>query len=68
MKRDSLRQVLSMAAFGTIPVVWLALLAAPVISGGGLAGRLPEIMRGLTAALNNPLHIIWCEGSVKTVL
>ena len=46
-----------------IPVVWAALLVAPAIAGG-----LPEILENLTAALNNPLHIEWCEDSVKTVL
>jgi type IV secretion system protein VirD4 len=57
------RQTIILCAFGLVPVVWAALLAAPSISGG-----LIEIMRNLTTALNNPLHIIWCEDSLKTVL
>ena len=69
MKRDSPKQLLIMSAFGIIPVVWLALLVAPALSGGGgLAGALPEILNNLTTALNNPLAITFCEGSVKTVL
>jgi type IV secretion system protein VirD4 len=63
MKRDSRGQVLILAALGIIPVVWAALLAAPAASGG-----LPEILGNLTAALNNPFHIEWCEDSAKTVL
>jgi type IV secretion system protein VirD4 len=68
MKRDSPKQVLFMAAFGLIPVVWLGLLAAPALSDGSFAGRLPELMASLTAALNAPLHIEWRSGSLKTVL
>lgn len=63
MKRDSPKQMLVLAAFGLLPVVWAALLAAPAISGG-----LPQILQNLTAALNNPFRITWCEDSLKTVL
>ena len=63
MKRDNPKQTLILCAFGLIPVVWAALLAAPSISGG-----LIEIMQNLTVAMNNPLHIVWCEDSLKTVL
>jgi hypothetical protein len=69
MKRDSPKQIIFMAAFGLIPVVWLALIAAPAFAGGrGLYGRLPEVIDALTAALNNPLHIEWQEGSLKTAI
>lgn len=50
-------------ALGLIPVVWLALLIAPSISGG-----LSEILEALPAAMNDPFQIVWCEDSVKTVL
>lgn len=63
MKRDSPRQILFLAAFGLIPVVWAALLAAPAISGG-----LPEILQNLTTAINHPFKITWCGDSLKTVL
>lgn len=63
MKRDSPKQILVVAAFGLIPVVWAALLAAPAISGG-----LPEILQNLTTAINHPLNITWCGDSLKTVL
>lgn len=63
MKRDSSKQILILVAFGLIPVVWAALLAAPAISGG-----LPEILQNLTTAINHPLNITWCGDSLKTVL
>jgi len=63
MKRDSPKQTFLLSMFGLIPVVWAALLAAPHLSGG-----LPDILQNLTAALNNPLQISWCEDSLKTVL
>jgi len=63
MKRDSPKQILVLAAFGLIPVVWAALLAAPAISRG-----LPEILQNLTTAINHPLNITWCGDSLKTVL
>ena len=50
-------------ALGLVPVVWLALLIAPSISGG-----LSEIASALPAAMNQPFQIVWCEDSVKTVL
>ena len=50
-------------ALGLIPVIWFALLIAPSVSGG-----LAEIMNGLSAAMNNPFKLMWCEDSVKTVL
>jgi type IV secretion system protein VirD4 len=69
MKRDSPKQILFIAAFGLVPVIWLGLMIAPALSGGqGLSGRLPEVITNLTAALNDPLHIEWREDSVKTVL
>jgi type IV secretion system protein VirD4 len=63
MKRDSPKQALILSAFGLIPVVWAALLAAPAVSGG-----LPDILLNLTAAMENPFQITWCEDSFKTVL
>jgi type IV secretion system protein VirD4 len=63
MKRDSPKQLIILAAFGLIPVVWAALLAAPAVAGG-----LPDILQNLTAALNNPFQISWCGDSMKTVL
>jgi type IV secretion system protein VirD4 len=63
MNRDSPKQTLVLSAFGSIPVVWAALLAAPAVSGG-----LVDILGNLTAAFSDPFKISWCEDSVKTVL
>ncbi|MCL2462642.1 MAG: type IV secretory system conjugative DNA transfer family protein, partial [Defluviitaleaceae bacterium] len=57
------KQSLILAAFGLIPVIWLALLVAPSIAGG-----LPAMLQNLTTALNDPLRISWCMDSVKAVL
>ena len=48
---------------GTVPVIWLALLVAPLLSGG-----LQSIFTGFPTALNHPFSITICEDSVKTVL
>ena len=49
--------------FGTIPVIWLALLLAQSLGGG-----LPELLRNLTAALEQPTNIIWTDKSLPTIL
>jgi type IV secretion system protein VirD4 len=50
-------------ACGLVPTVWFALLIAPTLSGG-----LPEIIKNLGTAFENPFQIIWCENSIKAVL
>ncbi len=63
MKQEDRRQTIILAALGLLPVIWLGLLIAPAIAGG-----LPSIITYFTAAMNNPLHIIWCGDSLRTVL
>jgi len=63
MTADKKRQNLILCVIGIIPVIWLALLTAPAVSGGLL-----EIIRHLGSALNNPFAITWCGDSIKTVL
>ena len=46
-----------------IPVVWLALLTAPC-----LGGSIVDVMKRLTEAIKSPLHIVWCENSLKCIL
>ena len=64
MRQDKFSKAhLILYACGIIPVVWLALLLAPIWAADwrdwcGTAG----------AALDHPFHIVWCEGSLKTVL
>ena len=63
MKQDDKQAALILSVIGIIPVVWLALLIAPSVSGG-----LPEILPNLMTVFNNPFHIEFCEDSLKTVL
>ena len=63
MRNDDNKTSLILSACGIIPVVWLALLTAPYVSGG-----IVEIVRGLSVAINTPFSITICEDSVKTVL
>ena len=49
--------------FGTIPVIWLALLLAQSLGGG-----LPELLRNLTCALEQPTNIVWTDKSLPTIL
>ena len=60
---DDQKTAVILAACGIIPVVWLALLTAPYVSGG-----IVEIMNGLTVAINDPFSITVCEDSLRTVL
>ena len=48
---------------GTIPVIWLALLLAQSLDGG-----LPELLRNLTSALEQPTNIVWTDKSLPTIL
>lgn len=48
---------------GIIPVIWLALLLAQSLGGG-----LPELLRNLTVALEQPTNIIWTDKSLPTIL
>ena len=48
---------------GIIPVVWLALLLAQSLGGG-----LPELLRNLTRASEQPTNIIWTDKSLPTIL
>ena len=63
MRNDENKTSLILAVCGIVPVVWLALLTAPYVSGG-----IVEIIGNLSVAINNPFSITVCEDSVKTVL
>ena len=47
---------------GLIPVIWIALLIAPSISGG-----LPTIIKNFPKTMENPFSITWCSSSIKTI-
>lgn len=49
--------------FGKIPVIWLALLLAQSLGGG-----LPELLRNLTSALEQPTNIVWTDKSLPAIL
>ena len=64
MKNDNGRkEELVFCLCGIIPVIWIALLTAPYISGGiiEITSRFPE-------ALNHPFQITICRYSIKAVL
>ncbi|NCC87756.1 MAG: type IV secretory system conjugative DNA transfer family protein, partial [Clostridia bacterium] len=64
MRSDNdLKINLVFSVLGIIPVVWLALLIAPDISGG-----LIKIVENLSLITSSPFNIEVCEDSVKTVL
>ena len=48
---------------GIVPVIWLALLLAQSLGGG-----LPELLRNLTAALEQPTSIVWTNKSLPAIL
>ena len=48
---------------GIIPAVWLSLLLAQSLGGG-----LPELLRNLTSALEQPTNIVWTDKSLSTIL
>ena len=52
-----------MYILGIIPVIWVAILIEPYIDRGliGIINNFQEIT-------NNPLNLIWCENSPKTIL
>lgn len=63
MKNDERRTIKILCVLGIIPVVWLALLIAPAVSGG-----LPEIVQHFPKAMEAPFHIELCGDSQKTAL
>ena len=64
MTRDNDRQsAIILSVLGIVPVVWVALLIAPSVSGG-----LPEILPKLATVFNDPFQIELCKDSLRTVL
>ena len=48
---------------GIIPIIWLALLIAPLVDGG-----LVKIVNELPNSINHPFNITICENSMKSIL
>lgn len=59
MKRDNLIYY----AAGAVPVIWLALLTAPYLSGG-----LKSVIINFSKVVDNPFNIVLCGDSLKAVL
>ena len=51
------------AAFGVLPVIYTALKLSPYIKDG-----FTGIITGFSLAMGNPLHIEFCENSLRTVI
>jgi type IV secretion system protein VirD4 len=62
MRSDKRKQEIILALLGLIPVLWLALLAAPVLDSG-----LIGIVTGLSQALEAPFSIRLCENTAKSM-
>ena len=62
MKQDN-RIYVILTIIGVIPVIWLALLVAPLLDGG-----LAKIINELPIAINTPFKIDIVENSTKTIL
>ena len=62
MRGDERRTLTALCLFGIIPVVWIALLLAPFMSGG-----LPAMIVNFPQVMNDPFHIVLCEDSLRTV-
>lgn len=48
---------------GIVPVLWLALLIAPITKSGII-----NIVKNFDGIMQNPFNITWCESSLKTIL
>ena len=48
---------------GIIPVIYIALLVAPITNGG-----LSNIIKNFSSVMEQPFNITWCENSLKTIL
>lgn len=62
MKQDK-RMYVILSIIGIIPVIWFALIIAPLLNGG-----LANIINELPSKISNPLDIKLCENSGKTIL
>jgi len=60
---DAYKAGLILSLFGIIPVVWLALLTAPYVSGG-----IVEIIENLSVAVENPFSITVCGDTPRIIL
>lgn len=62
MSENNKKSLIITGIIGIIPIIWIALLIAPYLSGG-----LIEIVKGINS-IKNPFSITLCNSSLKTVL
>ena len=62
MNQDK-RIYIILSIIGVVPVIWLAILIAPLLDGG-----LIKIINELPLKLNDPFNIEFCENSIRTIL
>ena len=60
---DGYKAGIILSLCGIVPVVWIALLTAPYVSGG-----IVEIIGNLSVAMENPFSITVCGDTPRTVL
>ena len=62
MRHDNNKEIAILFIVGIIPVIWLGLLIAPYIDDG-----LIGIVKNTSTIVNNPLHIIFCNNSIRSI-
>ncbi|WFB59600.1 VirD4-like conjugal transfer protein, CD1115 family [Paenibacillus sp. BR1-192] len=62
-RANSATSQLILVVFFLLPVIWLALQAAPALSSG-----LPALLLQLSTAMEHPLHIRWMEDTPRSLL
>lgn len=62
MNKDNSKAEMMLFAFGSIAVIWFAIMVAPYASGG-----IPNILMNSSKIMDNPFHITWCKDSIKTI-
>ena len=63
MNNENSKSEMILFAFGTIVVIWLAIVVAPYMNGG-----IPNILSNISNITNRPFDIVWCESSIRTIL
>lgn len=62
MKKDNGYQELVFFVGGLIPVIWLALIAAPYMYDG-----LFNAVANISEAIESPFSFVWCDDSLRTI-
>ena len=59
----AIKKYLPSVLMGLLPVIWVALKAAPYIDEGFL-----DLIKGLSQAFDEPFKIVWCPESLRSVV